>query len=199
MNKATYTKKLSILEHRQKNAQRKELEVQNKLLIERKQLENEKAIFNDTLHEVRHISTQIKSTVENLHDKIDSGYLASNREIENILKTLIANTSLLSIRMDAYDVLSNPMSLRSDLRANFKVYSKVEKVYKCLYAEKKAKDLDVRMSNNSSMTFKMSNLMELAFFIILENAFKYSYKGSTVIIEFEELPEVNGLDVKFIN
>lgn len=188
--------------------QKKELDERERELKEKEDRINEREkiadtdrkVLEDTLHELRKINNQIKGNILELEKLIDGhieedGY--SERHINNALKTIEGNSSLLSIRMDAYDILYNPASINTELDLMIGVYSKVEKVYKCLYPSKKEKKLDVILKGGSEKKFRLRNSIELAFFIIIENAIKYSPEGEKITISFVE--KAGELSVQFEN
>ena len=95
-----------------------------------------KNLLDDTLHEIRKINNQIKANTLEISRIIDSLFIedeGTDKHLHNTLKTLEGNASLLSIRMDAYDLALNPSSGDDEMEADIGVYSKIEKVYKCLY------------------------------------------------------------------
>lgn len=157
-------------------------------------------MLDDTLHEIRKINNQIKGNVRDLEKVIDNREFYdenTDRHIHNALKTIEGNSTLLSIRMDAYDILFNLASASKELDIMLGVYSKVEKIYKCLYPSRKEKRLDIILNGGSTKEFRLRNSMELAFFIIIENAIKYSPEGQVIDITFSD--SQNGLDVEFCN
>lgn len=183
---------------------KKELQKSKNDVETRAKLNQDVAMFNETIHEVRKLNNQIKASIGQLGSKVKdlnkgSDYLEQTRQITNICKSLAANSSLLSIRMDAYDVLLNPQTLEKDMFVNMNVYSKIEKVYKCLYAQRKEKNVDVRMNGYSTLQFHLNNQMELAFFIIIENAIKYTYNGAKIDIYFTTYEHNSDLEVVFKN
>ena len=161
-------------------------EEQEQLESEEKTLKQNISLLNETLHEVRKINNQLKSSALQLSNALRSAYIDSNNsiEIENIRKNIEANTSLLSIRMDTYDMIFNPDSIKDDMVVPISIYKKIEKVYKCLYAQRKKKDIDVKMDGHTGRVFRLNNTIELAFFIIVDNAIKYSPVNEEVKIEF---------------
>ena len=166
---------------------------------EEKTLKQNISLLNETLHEVRKINNQLKSSALQLSNALRSVYIdgSKNTEIENIRKNIEANTSLLSIRMDTYDMILNPNSVKDDMVVPIPIYKKIEKVYKCLYAQRKEKDIDVQLDGHTDRSFRLNNTIELAFFIIIDNAIKYSPDNEVVRIEF--LDCVHSLEVTFTN
>lgn len=190
------------------NNRENELDDKEKALTERERQLEEKArliaankyLIDDTIHEIRKINNQINKNVSDLSKGIDDIVIYddnNDRFIRNTLKTLDANSSLLSIRMDAYDILFNPASMGNELDVMMGVYAKVEKIYKCLYPSKKEKNLSINLIGGSEKKFRLRNSMELAFFIIIENAIKYSPINQNIDIKFTDNRE--GLEVQFVN
>ena len=173
--------------------------LQIKIEEERRDLEQNVSLLNETLHEVRRINNQLKASALQLSNALNDAHFDINKhsEIENIRKNIEANASLLSIRMDAYDMILNPDSIENEMIVPLSVFRKVEKVYKCLYAQKKEKNIDIRMSGHSNHLFRLSNIIELAFFIIIDNAIKYSPENEVVTIDFKE--NSSSLAVSFKN
>ena len=163
-------------------------------------LEANQNLLDDTIHEIRKINNQIKATLLNLTRQIDSLVFDNpdaERSITNTLKTLDANASLLSIRMNAYNLLLNPSSTDEELITTMGIYGKIEKVYKCLYASRNAKRLNIILRGNTEKVCRLCDSIELAFFIIIENAIKYSPDGEDIFIIFAENERF--LKVDFIN
>lgn len=162
-------------------------------------LKSDISLFNETLHEVRKINNQLKSSALQLSDSIvrfsadkDSPDV---KEIDDIRKNIEANTELLSIRMDAYDALFNPNTITEDMAVSIDIYKKVEKIYKCLYALRKKNNLIVEFYGHTYRSYKLRNTIELGFFIILENAMKYSPINEKIKVEFLECGD--SLEVAF--
>lgn len=191
-----------------KNLKEKKQEHNDLKMLESKQrridFEQNLALFNDTLHEVRKLNNQIKAGIDRLNSlmkqmNLESCNEADLKDFHNIRKTLNANASLLSIRMNSYDVFLNPESLYADMSVELGVYSKIEKVYKSLYAFRKEKGVDVQLRGESNQKFLLNSMIELAFFVIIENAIKYSMPTSIINIEFLPNEKEKKLIVKFVN
>lgn len=99
---------------------------------EEKTLKQNISLLNETLHEVRKINNQLKSSALQLSNALQYACIDSNNstEIENIRKNIEANTSLLSIRMDTYDMILNPDSIKDDMVVPIFIYKKIEKILK---------------------------------------------------------------------
>lgn len=153
--------------------------------------------LNDTLHEVRKISNQLKSSSEQLNQALKGLNGDKTKEIDNIRLNLIANCDLLSIRLNAYDMIVNSSLQEQSLPIDIPVYRNVEKVYKCLHNFRKKRNVFVEMKGESVASFRARSIIEVGLFIIIENAIKYSPEGEKVIILFNEYK--SELEVKFQN
>lgn len=93
---------------------------------EEKTLKQNISLLNETLHEVRKINNQLKSSALQLSNALQYACIDSNNstEIENIRKNIEANTSLLSIRMDTYDMILNPDSIKDDMVVPIFIYKR---------------------------------------------------------------------------
>ena len=152
-------------------------------------LENDRRLVDDTIHEIRNINNQLKSNSLKLSNALKGVVLSDEQQssyISNTLLTLCANASLLSIRMDSYDMMMNPSALSKEMSGLIGVYGKVEKVYKCLYSTRVDKRINIKLDGKSNLKFRLKSTIEIAFFIILENAIKYSPEGEEIIISFTE-------------
>lgn len=192
----TFSLQKKALEEKERDLKEKEKRISDRERL----VDTDRKVLEDTLHEIRKINNQIKGNILELEKLIDGhieedGY--SERHIKNALKTIDGNSSLLSIRMDAYDILYNPASINTELDLMIGVYSKIEKVYKCLYSSKKEKNLDIILKGGSEKKFRLRNSIELAFFIIIENAIKYSPEDDEITISFQETD--SDLRVQFQN
>ena len=154
-------------------------------------------VLNDTLHEVRKINNQLKSSSEQLSNSLKELNEEKTKEIDNIRKNLLANCDLLSIRLNAYDMVVNPSLHENSIPIDIPIYRNVEKVYKCLHNYRKKRNVHVEMKGTSVSSYKARSIIEVGLFIIIENAIKYSPEGETVSINFIETEKE--LEVRFQN
>lgn len=152
-------------------------------------LEADIRLLNDTIHEIRKINNQIKSSSLQLSNELKSVYIEEEhfQRIKNIRKNIEANSQLLSIRMDAYDMLLNPEYGGEDMIVPIDVYRKVDKIRKCLYAIRVEKGLNIILNGHTERKYRLNNNIELALFIIFENAIKYSPENETITADFFEV------------
>lgn len=141
---------------------------EEKLELEKRMLdlERDRHLLEDTIHEIGKINNQIKYTSYRLTKDMDFVEVSDqglSSRINNTLLTLSANASLLSIRMDSYVMLMNPSFISNEMVAPVGVYAKVEKVYKCLYSTRVEKDINIRLEGQSKGTFRLRSTIEIAF------------------------------------
>ena len=161
-----------------------------------KNLKSRSDLFDDTIHEINKIYKQIEGNTHRIKESFESLRLDDDY-LNNTIKTLEGNVSLLSIRLELHRYLMNPSLTESDQYGRFVIYKKVEKIYKCLYEEKTKKGLTIDLSGSNERRYRLKNTIELAIFIIIENAIKYSPENETVKINFSE--SNGGLIVTFMN
>lgn len=163
-------------------------------------LEADIILLNDTIHEIRKINNQIKYSATQLSSEIKSLFDEDDEQlknIRNIRKNIEANSQLLSIRMDAYDMMLNPEYAIEDMVVPIDVYRKVDRIRKCLYAVRVEKCLNITLEGHTDRKYRLNNNIELAFFIIFENAIKYSPLNERIKAEFTEIGD--NLEVIFTN
>lgn len=159
------------------------------------QLKLEKELLDNTIHELRKLNTQLKGVVTKLNQSISQ--LRNKTEYIEILNLDIYSiANLMSIRLDTYDLEVNPALNLSLGKKDIAIYKKIEKVYKCLNAEAKRKNISIYLDGKSYNLFNANNTIEIAFFIVLENAIKYSLKDETITITFKEYEDKLSLTFK---
>ena len=170
-------------------------EREQRIIQQEKQLKTNSELFDDTIHEINKIYTLLESNA----NKLRNAYELSRFDdfFDNILKDMEGNVSLLSIRLQLHRYMMNPSLTEKDQTGKFVIWKKVEKIYKCLYAEKAKKNLSIVMTGSNTKSFKLRNTIEIAIFIIIENAIKYSPDNEVITINFVE--NKNNLVVSFTN
>lgn len=148
-------------------------------------LKQERELFEDTLHEIRKINNQLKESSDSLSRWMIDMQI-TEKYINDVQQNIYANSDLLSKRLNAFDILMNPENKANEMAVDFPVFKKMEKVYKCLYALRHDKNINVKLQGESRAVIKAKDILELAFYIIVENAFKYSPANQEVVVSFKE-------------
>lgn len=164
--------------------------------IETEKLKETKELLENTIHEIRKLNTQLKSTTTKLTTAL-YGLRKSTDYIESLNLDVYSISNLMTIRLDTYDLEVNPELNLEIEKKPIAIYKKVEKVYKCLRSEIQKKNLTIKLEGQSHNYFNANNLIEIAFFIILDNAIKYSPKNKDIIVSFSEID--NRLQIQFKN
>lgn len=142
-------------------------------------------LLEDTIHEIRKLNAQLKSASTKLSQSL-ANMRSKNEHIENLNLDILSITNLLSIRLDAYDLEVNPSLNLNSGKRDIAIYKKIEKVYKCLKDEAYKKGLSIKLQGSSHCSYYANNNIEIAFFILIDNAIKYSPKGKEIQISFFE-------------
>lgn len=167
-----------------------------KLERESEDVMNKKILLENTLHEIRKLNNQLKNSVDQFSN--ETGKTKYNWEkINDLCKDIYSIASLLSIRFDAYDFEVNPELNTNAIEIDIPIYKRVEKIYKCFTSQILKRGLHIRLEGNSYKLFKASSILEIALFIVIENAIKYAKEKSEITIKFKE--NKSRLTVTFYN
>lgn len=137
--------------------------------------DKEKAI-DSLLHEVRQINGELKRNI----DMIDFEGLSSE------YMRIWAQANLLSIRLKTYDLEISPDKILESEKYKIPLYRRIHKIYRCLDAAHFERNVFIRLNGNSYLSYEANDIIEIAFFIIIENAIKYAIEGSTINIDFTQ-------------
>lgn len=157
---------------------------------------NRKDLLENTLHEIRKLNNQLKSSVELFTNEYSKDKLNFDK-INSLCTDIYSIANLLTIRFDTYDLEVNPELNMNAITMEIPIFKKIEKVYKCLGARIQSKRLKVRLEGNTYKTYRSSSILEIALFIIIDNAVKYALEGTDIKIKFRE--EGTKLIVSFYN
>ncbi|WP_063658729.1 ATP-binding protein [Aliivibrio fischeri] len=137
-----------------------------------------------SIHEVRRFNGEIKRICEEILLKPTLSEQFVNKKI----KSIFASSSLISVRLNAFDLEENPDVITSQAQVNSGIYKKFQKASHCL--DTYAKDRNVRMlsfKGSSHLSLEMYRIFDLIPFVILENAVKYSPADQSVSVSFDEI------------
>lgn len=102
-----------------------------------------------------------------------------------------------------YDFEVNPEILTTTLKFELPIYKRIDKITKCFFHLPRCKRFPIKLYGETFLSFLATDVLELAFYIIIHNAIKYSKSYSEIKIEFEEqidpLNINNILTVRFTN
>lgn len=159
-------------------------------------ISKEKELLENTLHEIRKLNNELKSCIESFSVETEN-LIAQGHNISTLTTDIYSISNLLSIRFDSYDFEVNPTLNANAIKTNIPIYRRIEKVYKCLQRRIRNKLLRLHMQGNSYNYYYASNILEIGFFIIIDNAIKYSPESEEIRIKFTEVED--NLKISFIN
>lgn len=159
-------------------------------------VQNDREALDNAIHEIRNLTNQLTSRAEKLSDAL-MGYDFDRDYVDNLSKNIYSLSNLMSIRLESYNLEVDPSIIKASSPIEIPIYKKIEKAYKCLQQRIYDKRLRVNLNNKSYNKYVAGPLLEIAFFIILENAIKYSPEGETINVDFYE--EETSLKVVFTN
>lgn len=137
-----------------------------------------------SIHEVRRFNAEIKRISEEI--LLDRSGDVSH--LQKRVKSIFASSSLISVRLNAFDLEENPDVITSQSTFNSGVFKKFQKASHCL--DTYARDRSVRIQSfqgTSHLSIDMYQIFDLIPFVILENAIKYSPQNQNVRVQFEEV------------
>lgn len=111
-------------------------------------------------------------------------------------KNLWSQSNLLSIVMNTYGFQYNQEVSDSASKRLIPIYKKADKLRRC-YRYSRGADFNIVITGNSTLAFSSTNIIEVLFYILIENARKYTLKGEGLRIHFEE--GVDDITVTFTN
>ena len=156
----------------------------------------EKEALDNAMHEMRNLNNQLVSQADKLSNALNERHPDKNY-IENLGKNIYGLSNLMTVRIESYNLEVDPNSLTNQTLIPIPIFKKVEKVYKCLSKQIQEKHLNIKLAGKSYNRYEAGSILEIALFIILENAIKYSPSDQEIIVNFEE--QQKKLQVSFQN
>lgn len=137
--------------------------------------------IEDFLHDVLKINSQLKKCL--------SEFQINDTTPSNI-KRVWAQANLLSVCIRKYEFNNGIRRANNGELYDIPIYKRAEKIYKCLDNQHFEKKVTIRLNSKNRgqihLIYKTSDIIELAFYIIFENAIKYALWNSTINIDFTE-------------
>ena len=159
-------------------------------------LNAEKEALDNAMHEFRNLNTQLVSQAEKLSDALNNKF-KDETLLGNLSKNIYALSNLMKVRIESYNLEVGANSLENQAKIPIAIYRKIEKVYKCLIGQCFERNIHISLIGNSYNKYEAGPMLEIALFIIMENAIKYSPEGKDITITFKE--DDNSLCVEFNN
>ena len=134
------------------------------------------------LHEVRKLNGQLKGQSEELLRLTSSESSQLKYRAENIFAT----STLISVRLDAYDFETNPELATSGEKRTVGIYKKFEKSKHSLQVVSFAESKKINLEGQSYSQVKAYPVFDLLPYVLLDNALKYSPRDTEIRIHFSE-------------
>lgn len=138
------------------------------------------------IHELKNINRDLKFDT----DDLDFDKMTPEE------KNLWSQSNLLSIVMNTYGYQYNQEVDKSVFKRQIPLYKKVDKLRRC-YNYRRNSDFNIQISGKSTKSFHSSDIVEVLFFILIENARKYSLKKERLYIDFNEYDSI--IEISFKN
>lgn len=154
-------------------------------------IDDQQAFGSVTLHELRRLNADLKAYAEGLTAAVNSADLADLRLKS---ETIFATSTLISVRLDAYDLETNPDAATTGNRIVAGVYRKFDKSKRCLEVTRARERAKIYFRGSTYFDILAYPVFDLLPYVLLENAIKYTPEGETVFVDFDEVTD--GLTVR---
>lgn len=184
----------------------KQLQEERKTLKETEEnLRQEKSFVFDLIHELKKINQRIDVNVEQANNALSTIIDSDNNSseyvesaytlLENTCKSIESLSSLSNLRMELYEYLTSPDVFLCMEPRRIHIYKKFEKIYKSINGGNDNSVKSFKLGGNSFGRFSSPQILQIAIFIILENAWKYSPSSKDIIINFSESNSTLTVDI----
>ncbi|NPV22129.1 sensor histidine kinase [Bradyrhizobium aeschynomenes] len=140
------------------------------------------------VHDLR----QLSSAIYNAAFQARADFDKRPHQSRDLIDTVLATQALLSVRIDALDLSSNPELHASQTIA---VYRKVDKMVRSLRQLAENKRIELTLTGSSFGQAWGPDVFELIPFSLIENAIKYSPVGNNVTVKVLELSDSIKIEV----
>lgn len=145
----------------------------------------EATLISGVFHEVRRLSRDINSQSMELIKR-----LRDDESTSTIVDNILATLQLLSIRVDSYELYSNPQAITSATQPNIIIYKKFDKAKFILTSQARAKRININFQNQSHFSISGYEIFDLLPYCLLDNAIKYSPKKQDVEVYFDNKEKI---------
>lgn len=146
-------------------------------------METENLQENELAHDIREINKQLKPQVEKVREFFKRNRnLQGTREREAI--AALQCCEMITKRLDVYDFYKNKSAI-DVFESRFNVHRVIMKVTKILEGKSRSGKVEIEIGG-SYCEITASKKIEVAFFVLLENAVKYSPPSQKVNVGFNE-------------
>jgi len=138
-----------------------------------------------TIHEVRKLNSHIKAQSEELSKVLD--FSPDNLERINYLqRNIFSTSSLISMRLDAFDFRANPELLEKQKPYAIPIFKRFDKIRHCLKVEQEGQDKRIVLTGDSKLCVLGYEIFDMLPFVLLDNAIKFSPPNESINVTFFE-------------
>ena len=167
-------------------------ELAKNLEIAKTQNSSHSRFVNTTLHEIRSLNAAVKSQSEELGKVVDQKGAEGIEQIKYLQKNLFASSSLITMRLNAYDFQNNPSLVFGLESTQIEIHKKFTKVAHCLRTSSWKENALIHLEGNCYGAIMAHDVFEMLPFVILDNAIKYTPRGDAIYVTFfETRPNLN--------
>jgi signal transduction histidine kinase len=139
-------------------------------------------LYRNLTHDLRAISNEIYNQALIARDtSARHGNSSQTRNLDRVM----AAQQMMSVRLDIIDYESGLFSAKAP--KHIKVFRKLEKVHLCFTHKLAKRKLRSSLTGTSFSEVIGPDILEIVFFVIIENAIKYAPKKTTVELEVTEV------------
>ena len=144
--------------------------------------ENFDRFTRQNIHELRGLNSGLYNAAEEIKRLVSESAKAGGKE-DNLAKSIVALSQLVSVRLDFMNYISDEGENETRV-CEIQVYPKFDKIRRCFLAQAEKKKIEIKMAGlNFSATVDPDNLIEIAAYLLLENAIKYSPEYKVIGVE----------------
>jgi Rps23 Pro-64 3,4-dihydroxylase Tpa1-like proline 4-hydroxylase len=146
--------------------------------------------IDDLMHEIRKLNGQIKHQAEEAQAKLEESHPATYR-----VNNIFATSSLISVRMNSYDLTVNPDLILHEEQTRVKLYSKFRKTSHILDALSRKRRIKIELIGASFRSIDGYAIFDLVPYVLLDNAIKFSPDDQTISVVFDETAMLTKISV----
>lgn len=151
-----------------------------------------------------HLINEVRRSIQNSNqneatnrlDEVSEVIQSCTIKMDDLVSTVYALSNFISIRLDTYKMEVDSYQVENTAHFDVNIHKKVVKAIRCLRDRALEKHVEVDLKGRSYASFYASQGLEIAIFIIIDNAIKYAPESSIVSVRLKESDGTLCLQVK---
>ncbi|PAU74943.1 ATP-binding protein [Halomonas salipaludis] len=146
--------------------------------------------LDDVMHEMRRFSADIISITEELSKNFQENQKSSAKwkKASEKIDTVFYLAGFISVRLSLADIELNPEAIKRQKLFRAGIHRKFEKSRHVLSSLARTKAININLTGESFSEIDAIKAFDLVPYVLLENAIKYSPKGQSINIIFDDNP-----------